>query len=82
MCGILIYQLGHRCLWYAGAAMTLHNNTKAFGLMPQATQVAMRKLRDQGGIFLEYDSDGEWTNVLPRKFWLNKVYRLKEEKKE
>jgi len=62
--------------------MTLLNNTKAFGLMPQSTQAAMRKLRDQGGVILEYDSDGEWTNIPPRKFWLNKVYRLKEEKTE
>ena len=61
--------------------MTLHNNTKAFGLLPQSMQLAMREVRDQGGVLLEYDSDGEWVVVHPRKFWLNKVYRLKEEKK-
>lgn len=61
---------------------TLYSNTKAFALMPQSTQAAMRKLRDQGGVFLEYDSDGEWVVAYQKKFWLNKVYRLKEEKTE
>jgi hypothetical protein len=62
--------------------MSLHSNTKAFGLMPQSMQLALRELRDQGCVLLEYDSDGEWVVVHTRKFWLNKVYRLKEEKKE
>lgn len=61
--------------------MILHSSTKAFGLMPQSMQLALRELQDKGYALLEYDSDGEWVVVHPRKFWLNKVYRLKEEKK-
>ena len=61
---------------------TLYSNTKAFGLLPTAAQLTLRGMRDQGHILLEYDYDGEWVQVVPRMFWLNKVYRLKEEKTE
>ncbi len=57
---------------------SVYNNTTPFGLCSPKMQAEFRTMRDAGHTILVYDSDGEWAKENATRFWLSKVYRVKE----
>jgi len=56
----------------------VYNNVTPFGLCTLKEQAAFRTMRDAGHTILVYDYDGEWSKTSATRFWLSKVYRIKE----